>query len=383
MRIARLFLVLVLAGCSSSPPSAPPPDAADGLVTEDEVILEVDLDLGDTMPDPPVVRPPLDPLAPFPQCRTGTFSNVFAFTLTSWLEVAGPLLGCPAEALDQPDLRLTNNRTTEEIEGLTRVHADDPNDSELAVAFDLREGRIVRAMRRMTPDAQRVVSFYRLEASLAPDRLGAEPVFQSDSRQVFAPTEERPFWIDFYRTPDAIVVEITDAADLAPELDVEEPGVEADTLAAGGAPCDADFERSNEAFMFSEIATLSARLGCPFDEALADLGLDDPIETLEAPDGSVILSFRGVSRIQPGLTVSAQRKADRLAALFVQWPGQSTASTSFMAARLKARMYAGDPPDLDEDARAMWFDDDELRVGIVVQQLPGGATLQLIDARWF
>ncbi|MEM6326749.1 MAG: hypothetical protein AAF791_06470 [Bacteroidota bacterium] len=375
MRVLILALLLLAAGCGSTPPPAPP--EAPVAVTEAEDIDGIRVVFDDPAPPPP----PRDPLAAFPQCRVGSFGTVFGFTVPSWVSAVGPLLGCPAETLDQPEMQFTNSRTTETVDGLTRVRAKDPNDSALEVAFDLRDGRIVRATRWMTPDAQRIVSFFRLEAETSPSRLGAEPVVSTDTRQVYAPSDEHPFWIDFFRTPDALLLQITDAADLAPDL--EPSGTEAEDLAAGGAPCDADFDLSSEAFMFSEIAQLAARLGCPYADALADLGLSNPIEAVEAPDGSTIHSFAGLSRIQPALLVSTQQKADRLASIAVQWPGEATAAVSFLAARVKALSYVGDPPDLDQEAQAMWFDDEDLRVGIVVQQTASGARLQLVDSRWY
>lgn len=373
MRLFLFALVAGLAGCAASPPDSAPP-ASGSPPADPEPVVEAPVESA-------VVA---DPLADVPlECRPDVFGQVFSFRVASWLESAGTLLGCPQEALDVPEWQLVENRTMEAVDGMTRVRVPDPNDSELEVAFDVREGRIVRATRWMTPDAQRVVSFYRLEAALAPDRLGDAPVLQTDSRQVFAPSDARPFWTDFYRTPDAIVLQISDAPDLAPDLDSAETAAEADDLAAGGRACDAPFEPGREAFLFSDFEALTARLGCPYEQALADLGLADPAETLEAPDGSVVYSFTGTSRILPALVVSAQRKADRLAALMIQWPGEANRHVSFLAARTKALGYTGEAPDLDEEARAMWFDDDDLRVGIVVEMGPGGATLQLIDARWF
>lgn len=383
MRLLVLTLALVAAGCASAPPPADPPAA---LVAP---------------APPPVSTPEPPPLPPDPEpeatgvpasCRPHPSADPYAFQIGPWIESASPLLGCPSEALDAPGWRLADGRATRVDGVLSRLEATSPDDPVLSLAIDLLDGRVVRVERRMTPDAQRVVSFFRFEAAFAPDHIGDDPVLDLDDRQVYAPSDERPYWIDFHRTPDAIVAVLVDAEaePFLPDLDAPEPAAEADALAAGGRPCDAPFTMRPESLHHvdfdgpADFDVLSARLGCPYDEALADLGLSAPAETVTAPDGTILAeSFTSTGPDGRPRVISVERREDRMASIALGWPGEETRRLHFVRVKALGIAHVGAVPDLEEDDQVMWFDDEDLRYGVVVGLNPQAAFVQLIDARWF
>ena len=191
--------------------------------------------------------------------------------------------------------------------------------------------------------------------------------------------------------PEQEVVSITDIVqtrdsdaspqDTPPPAAPEVPMEGAAELAVDGTACSAPLPASASDWAPAGLPALAARVGCGYDGATADLGLDDPIETLTSLDGSMTVeTFARPGTAPEALQqhVLAQNIGGRLASIAYLWRARPEAA---MALAREVATGAYGEPDMDLGSQVMWFDDAELPVGVIVQETELGVQLQIIHPR--
>lgn len=339
---------------------------------------------------PPPEAPP-EPVRPEPsRCAPASRVSPLATFADVWVRQMAPLVGCPERSLERPEWNLAVREFGESVretdeDGLQRIRVSS-TDGETDASATIRDGEVVRVSHVQRPgDRQRVVSLFRLNASLLSSELWATPDTEAEHQVIYGATAQRPFAVHYYRTDDALVLDVLspDEAIASPPETMAAP--EAGTRAASGAECDSELRMGLLDWKLLHFKGLADRLGCDFEPALADLELTDPIETLTNPDGSVLVQT--FARPGTGFTVRdldqhvlVQHMNGKLASIAYLW--RSNPDSAWRQARVTGAALYGEP-DMSIPGQMSWFDGAERPYGVSLMRTEQGVLFQLIDSRWF